>query len=146
MAKMKEVGFARFDLGLPGNLAPVGDEGLSGPSGAVRRRGEGGRLGRFSTLRKRRGDRLLRLFYARGGAAADLGRRAEADRILLPMLAAFDRNDFEERSPATNRSKNWKSWDGAAFGYEGYLADNYYALLAVVARDRVLRTLYGGGR
>ena len=58
--------------------------------------------------------------------------------MLFPMMGGFDRNDFEGRDFLT-RSKDWKSWDGAAFGYEGYLADNYYALLAVLARQGRLR-------
>ena len=30
-------------------------------------------------------------------------------------------------------------WDGRALGYEGYLTDNYYALLSVLAREGLLR-------
>ena len=39
-----------------------------------------------------------------------------ADQMLLPMLGAFDRGDFEGRNFLT-RTKDWKSWDGAPFGY-----------------------------
>ena len=87
--------------------------------------------------------------YENGGATAcfahftiaalyGMGRRQQADEILLPLLGAFDRNDFEGRD-FLDRSKDWKSWDGAAFGYEGYLVDNYYALLSVLAREGMLR-------
>ena len=67
-----------------------------------------------------------------------MGRRQQADEILLPLLGGFDRNDFEGRD-YLDRSKDWKSWDGAPFGYEGYLVDNYYALLSVLAREGMLR-------
>jgi hypothetical protein len=87
--------------------------------------------------------------YENGGATAafahftmtalyEMDRRKQADEILLPMLGAFDRNEFEGRD-FLDRSKDWKSWDGAAFGYEGYLGDNYYAMLSVLARHGRLR-------
>jgi hypothetical protein len=31
-------------------------------------------------------------------------------------------------------SKDWKAWDGTPWGYEGFLVDNYHALLAVLRR------------
>ena len=33
----------------------------------------------------------------------------------------------------------WTTWDGQPCGYEGYLADVYYFLLAVVMREPELR-------
>jgi hypothetical protein len=35
-------------------------------------------------------------------------------------------------------SNDWKTWDGVPWGYEGFLVDNYYALLAVLAREKRL--------
>ena len=139
LAKMKEVGFNRFDLGLPGNLVAVPLEGLPLAEKGPRFGGgdEGGRLGGFPALRERRGDRLLRPFHDRRPLRH--GPAQQADEILLPLLGAFDRNDFEGRD-FLDRAKDWKSWDGAAFGYEGYLADNYYALLSVLAREGLLRS------
>ena len=87
--------------------------------------------------------------YENGGATAcfayftlaalyDLGRVEEADRILFPMLNSFAKGDFQGR--CSNRlSKDWKAWDGACWGYEGFLTDNYYALLAVLDRDAALK-------
>jgi hypothetical protein len=137
LAKMKAVGFTRFDLGLPGNLTPVAMKDYR----ELRARFGGGTKadGAEGFQHYENGGATACFAYFTLAALYDLGRREEADRILLPLLGAFDRNDFEGRDPATNRSKDWKSWDGAAFGYEGYLADNYYALLAVVERDRAAR-------
>ena len=137
MAKLKEVRFARFDLGLPGNLTPVAAKDYRD----LRARFGGGTKadGSDGFEHYENGGATACFAYFTLAALYDLGRQEEADRILLPMLGAFDRNDFEGREPATNRSKDWKSWDGAAFGYEGYLADNYYALLAVIDRDRAVR-------
>jgi hypothetical protein len=66
-------------------------------------------------------------------ALYDLGRKEEADKILFAMLGEFDRCGFEGRG-AKGRSNDWRRWDGTPMGYEGYLTDNYYALLAVPLR------------
>ena len=119
LAKMKQVGYTRFELGLPGNLMPV-------PLQDYRRN----MTWRWGGGKKADGSEGFQ-HYENGGATAcfayftlaalyDLGRREEADRILWPMLGAFDRNEFEGRD-INSRSKDWKSWDGAPFGYEGYL-------------------------
>ena len=62
-----------------------------------------------------------------------MGRRQQADEILLPLLGAFDRNDFEGRD-YLDRSKDWKSANGAV-RLRRLLVDNYYALLSVLARE-----------
>ena len=83
--------------------------------------------------------------YENGGATAsfafftlaalyDLGRKAEADEILFPMLGAYDKCEFEGTN-AHGFSADWRMWDGTFKGYEGYLTDNYYALLAVPLRQ-----------
>ena len=37
-------------------------------------------------------------------------------------------------------TNDWRKWDGTAEGYEGFLVDNYYVLLAAKEReDRLLR-------
>ena len=133
MAKLKAVGFTRFDLGLPGNLTPVAMKDYR----ELRARFGGGQKddGSEGFQHYENGGATACFAYFTLAALYDLGRRDEADRMLLPLLGAFDRNDFEGRDPVTNRSKDWKSWDGAAYGYEGFLADNYYALLAVLARE-----------
>jgi hypothetical protein len=33
------------------------------------------------------------------------------------------------------RSKDWKTWTGECWGYEGFLVDNYMFLLAVLERN-----------
>jgi hypothetical protein len=136
MAKMKEVGYHNFSLGLPGNLMTVAlDECASTHTFA----GCGSKPDNSDGFQN----------YENGGATAafafftlaalyDLGRKAEADAILFPMLEAYGKCGFE----GTNRkgfSADWKMWDGTFKGYEGYLADNYYALLAVPLRQDEMR-------
>ncbi len=138
MAKMQEVGYDMFRMGLPGNLISVAlkdyvDKRNHGAIG-------GGVLPDNSDGFQN---------YENGGATAcfafftlaalyDLGRKAEADKIFFPMLKGFGECGFSGRG-AKGRSNDWRRWDGTPMGYEGYLADNYYALLAVPLRQTETR-------
>jgi hypothetical protein len=134
LAKMKEVGYTRFDLGLPGNLIPVPYKDYVDHNR------------RFGGSKKDNNDGFQ--IYENGGATAcfayftltalyDLGRIDDGDRILFPMLHSFAMGDFQ--GFGSNRmSKDWKKRDGTCTGYEGFLVDNYYALLAVLDRQAAL--------
>ena len=131
LAKMKEVGYKRFDLGLPGNLIPIRRED-------------------YAHLVKRSGGPDLEdgsdgfQIYQNGGASANfayftlealqkLGRKQEADAILFPMLEGFEKGNFQGRGP-NGLTNDWRAWDGTPHGYEGFLVDNYLALLAALTR------------
>ena len=132
LAKMDEVGYRRFDLGLPGNLIPIrredyvtGDKRWGGPEQ------EDGSDG-FQ-------------IYENGGATAcyayftiqalrTLGRDKEADAILYPMLKAFEDGGFQGRGP-NGMTYDWKAWDGTPWGYEGLLVDGYLTLLAAMPSE-----------
>lgn len=131
LKKMKEVGYSRFDLGLPGNLVPV----MKKDYVHLERRWGGGE-------REDNTDGFQ--IYENGGATGSfayfllaalykLGRREEADRIFFPMLDSFDKGSFQGRAE-NGMTHDWKAWDGTAWGYEGFLVDNYYALLAALER------------
>lgn len=128
LAKMAEVGFTRFDLGLPGNLVPVRREDYT----VFDRRGGG-------SAREDGSDGFQ--IYENGGATHchaywtvkalyRLGRVADARRIFHPLLASFAAGDFQGAG-ADGLSKDWRDWNGGCNGYEGYLSDGYLALLAV---------------
>jgi hypothetical protein len=134
MAKMKAVGYDRFDMGLPGNLITVALKDC------VDKRGEG----RFGCGAKPDNSDGFQN-YENGGATGafvfftlaalyDLGRNQEADAILFPMLRAYGDGGFEGRD-AKGFSPDWRRWDGANKGYEGYLTDNFYTMLAVPLRQ-----------
>jgi hypothetical protein len=135
LAKMKEVGYTRFDLGLPGNLIPVakkdyvdhnprfGGGSNEDNSDGFQRYENGGATGCFA--------------YFTLAALYDLGRIEEADKMLFPMLEAFAQGAFQGHC-GNGMSKDWKAWDGTCWGYEGFLVDNYYTLLAVLDRDAAL--------
>jgi hypothetical protein len=48
------------------------------------------------------------------------------------MLESFKNGDFEGHCPGSKMTKDWKTWTGECWGYEGFLVDNYLALLAVL--------------
>ncbi len=135
MAKMKAVGYDKFNMGLPGNLITVplkdyvhkvpdahtGGGVLPDNSDGFQNYENGGATGCF-------------VFFTLA-ALYDLGRKAEADKILFAMLGEYDKGGFEGRGK-NGKSNDWRRWDGTPMGYEGFLVDNYYALLAVPLRDR----------
>lgn len=134
LAKMKEVGYDKFNMGLPGNLITVAlkdyvhktPDGRYGGgikpdnSDGFQNYENGGATGSFAFW-------LVAALY-------DLGRKEEGDAILFPMLGEYGRCGFEGRD-AKGRSYDWRRWDGTAMGYEGLLTDNYYTLLAVPVRQ-----------
>jgi hypothetical protein len=138
LAKMKAVGFKRFDLGLPGNLIPVARKDYVH---CDRRWGGGAKEDNSDGFQ----------IYENGGATAchafftiaalyDLGRRDEADNILFPMLDSFEKGSFEGMG-ANGMSNDWKAWDGTPWGYEGFLTDGYYTMLAVLVREGRLKAM-----
>jgi hypothetical protein len=135
MAKMKAVGYTQFHLGLPGNLitVPLKDYVHRDPDG---HHGGGAREDNADGFQKYENGGATGCFaYFTLAALYDLGRRAEADAILFPMLEEYDRGGFEGRGPS-GRSNDWRMWDGTPMGYEGFLVDNYYTLLAVPLRQQ----------
>jgi len=132
LTKMKEVGYARFDLGLPGNLVPVKREDYVYHATAPEVHGvpklEDGSDG-FQ-------------YYENGGATGcwsyytvkalyQLGRIEDARRIFHPMLQGYARGEFQGFGE-NGMSRDWRDWKGGCHGYEGLLVDNYHALLAVL--------------
>ncbi|MGA7413468.1 MAG: hypothetical protein WBW33_23545 [Bryobacteraceae bacterium] len=131
LAKMKEVGYARFDLGLPGNLIPI------------RREDYVHLEKRFGGPDREDGSDGFQI-YENGGATAcyayftiqalrELGRDQAADAILYPMLKAFEDGGFQGRGP-NGQTYDWKDWNGGPHGYEGLLVDGYLTLLAATPR------------
>lgn len=130
LAKMMEVGFTNFALGLPGNLVPI-------------RRGD---YVHHNTPPEMFGEPRLEdgsdgfQFYQNGGATAcfawyfiralyRLGRIEDARHIFHPMLRAYAAGEFQGFD-ASGRSRDWRNWRGGGHGYEGLLVDSYHALLA----------------
>lgn len=117
-AKMSEVGYTRFELGLPGPLViiPKSDYGHGALGSPQRDDGtdtwqvfeHGGATACFAS------------YYIQ--ALYKLGRRAEADRILWPMMKTYAAGGFQN---GVGKGGEWTRWDGTPSGYEGMLADAY---------------------
>lgn len=133
LEKMRAVGFTNFELGLPGNLIPVIRADYTDLLLEV---GGGQREDNLDGFQ----------IYENGGATAcytyftinalqKLGRRNEADAILLPLLKSMSEGQFQGRC-VNGRTRDWKTWRGECWGYEGFLVDNYMFLLAVLDRNK----------
>lgn len=129
--KMKDVGYTNFELGLPGNLIPVIRADYTDLIPEV---GGGKREDNLDGFQ----------IYENGGATAcftyftihalqKLKRFKDADAILMPLLKSMSEGNFQGRC-TNGKSKDWKSWKGECWGYEGFLVDNYMFLLAVKER------------
>ena len=132
LAKMQEVGYTNFSLGLPGNLIPIrkgdyvfhnsvptqfGEPKLDDGSDGFQYYENGGATGCWS--------------YFTVKALYKLGRAADARRIFHPMLQSYARGEFQGFG-ANGMSRDWRDWSGGCHGYEGLLVDNYFALLTAL--------------
>ena len=135
--KIQEVGFTRFDLGVPPMLVPVrrGDYLLPDAAGCPKREDGTDTFG----------------YYMNGGITAGqvlhflaahyvVGDGAEADKILRAMLERQAQGGFQNGAVnAYPRGIDWTTWDGQPAGYEGYLADSFRFLQAVLLREEKFR-------
>ncbi len=137
LAKFKEVGFTKFEHGLPGNLVPIKKGDYVNHNTPPERFGEPQRDDGSDGFQ----------FYENGGvtgcwayytikALFHLGRVADARMILHPMLGSYASGEFQGFGP-NGMSKDWRDWQGGCHGYEGLLVENYHALLAVLDDWRV---------
>jgi hypothetical protein len=132
LAKMQEVGYTNFALGLPGNLIPIrkgdyvfhnspptqyGEPKLDDGSDGFQYYENGGATGCWS--------------YFTVKALYKLGRAADARKIFHPMLEGYARGEFQGFGE-NGMSRDWRDWSGGCHGYEGLLVDNYFSLLAVL--------------
>jgi hypothetical protein len=76
-------------------------------------------------------------------ASYRMGRAEEADRVLRAMLtrqqAGLFQNGVVNQYP---RGLDWTTWKGKPSGYEGYLADVYFFLMAAILREPAMQARY----
>ena len=137
---MQQVHFTRLDLGLPCTLIPVQRGDYLLPDGlGVPNREDG-----TDTFQN----------YMNGGISAAhalhfimahhvLGEPEKGDSILRSMLGHHATSGFQNgvRDKA-NEGVDWTTWNGAARGYEGYLADVFMFMQASVLREPSLRARF----
>ena len=136
-AKIEAVGFKRLDLGIPPMLIPVPRSDYLQPDAiGIPHRGDG-----TDTFGQ----------YMNGGITAGhvlhflaahyvLGEPERADKVLRAMLERQMRGEFENGvRDAGMQGIDWTTWDGRPSGYEGYLADSFRFLQAVLLREAAFR-------
>ncbi len=132
IGKMKEVGYTKFEHGLPGNLVPIKKGDYVNHNTPPEKFGEPQRDDGSDGFQ----------FYENGGATGcwtyytikalyQLGRVEDARRIFHPMLGSYATGEFQGFG-ANGMSRDWRDWQGGCHGYEGLLVENYHALLAVL--------------
>jgi len=135
-AKIEAVGFTRFDLGLPCILDPIRPGDYLQPAIGAPQKEDG---------------RDTWQIYMNGGTTAGhvyhylaahyvVGMNEPADRLLdimlKPAMAGRFQNGVRDQYPA---GIDWTKWNGEPCGYEGFLADNWRFLLAVLIRQPEFR-------
>ncbi len=131
--KMQEIGYDDFTLGLPGNLV------------SIRREDYAHHDPRWGGGEKEDGSDAFQR-YENGGASINWSyftlkafKKArlfnELKKITQGILAGINAGEFQG-SCANGMTKDWKTWKGECWGYEGYLCDGYLVLLALNPEDQ----------
>lgn len=146
--RLAEAGFRRYDLGVPPMLVPVRRSDYLQPDalGIPSREDGTDTFGYYMNAGITAGHVLhfLAAHYLMGDR--DLADRADA--VLRAMLDRQGRGEFQNGvRDATFEGIDWTTWDGKPSGYEGYLADSFRFLQAVLLREpafraRLYRPLY----
>jgi hypothetical protein len=135
--KIGEVGFTRFDLGVPPMLVPVvhGDYLQPEAIGMPHRADGTDTFGVYMNGGITAGHVLH--FIAANYVVGDLER---GDKVLDAMLERQRRGGFQNGVADRGMAGiDWTTWDGKPSGYEGYLADSFRFLQAVFLRDPAFR-------
>lgn len=122
MKKMKEVGYTDFRLGLPGNLIPIAGHDYADND-------EAWGYQHFQTYEN--GGATGCYVYYTIHALYKVGMKKEAEEIFMSMMDSYKDESFQGYCEGSDRSKDWKDWKGGCWGYEGFLVDNYLALLSM---------------
>jgi hypothetical protein len=138
-AKMADVKFTRFDLGIPPMLIPVRREdyltGIGGTCGEPRAADGADTFGQYMNGGISPGQSLHFL-----AAHYVVGDPEPADRILRAMLPRAKSGDWQNGIRARfPDGADWQTWDGKPSGADGYLADNFRCLQAVLLREKSFR-------
>jgi hypothetical protein len=135
--KMDTVGFRRFDLGVPPMLVPVLKADYLQPHaiGMPQREDGTDTFGQYMNGGITAGHVLHFL-----AAHYVVGDPEPADKILRVMLERQGRGEFQNGvRDAGGAGIDWTTWDGKPSGYEGYLADSFRFLQAVLLREAHFR-------
>lgn len=127
--KMNEIGYTDFSLGLPGNLISVRKEDYTHPDP----RWGGGQLedGSDAFQRYENGGASLNWNYFTLMAYKKAGLEEQYRKIADGILKGINDGSFQGVCKEGGMTKDWKTWDGECWGYEGFLCDGYLVISAL---------------
>jgi hypothetical protein len=131
--KMQKVGFTDFTLGIPGNLVSVRKEDYTHHD--PRWGGGNNEDGSDAFQRYENGGASLNWSYFTLKAFRKAGLNEQLEKISDGILSAIDAGSFQGSCAAGGMTKDWKTWNGECWGYEGFLCDGYLVLLALNPDD-----------
>lgn len=135
-ARMKVIGFSNFSLGVPCVLEPIPPGDYLQPAIGAAQQPDG----RDTWQEYMNGGITAGQVYHFLAAHYAVGMSEEADTILDAMLKTQRTGGFQNGvQDAFPQGVDWRKWNGAPCGYEGYLADNARFLLAVLTRNPEFR-------
>ncbi|MDY0100229.1 MAG: hypothetical protein RBR81_13615 [Bacteroidales bacterium] len=131
--KMQEVGFTDFTLGVPGNLISIRKEDYTHPDP----RWGGGQLedGSDAFQRYENGGASLNWSYFTLKAFQKTGLEEQYNVIADGILEGINAGSFQGSCTEGGMTKDWKSWSGECWGYEGFLCDGYLVILALMPEN-----------
>jgi hypothetical protein len=128
--KLQEVGFSDFSLGLPGNLVSVRREDYMHHDP---RWGGGEREdGSDAFQRYENGGASLNYTYFTLEALRKTGLTTQYNQIADGLLRGINAGAFQGSCTEGGMTRDWKTWSGECWGYEGFLSDGYLVMLAFV--------------
>jgi hypothetical protein len=139
-AKIDAAGFKRLELGVPPVLVPVPRSDYLQPDalGLPSREDGTDTFGQYMNGGITAGQVLHFL-----AAHYVVGRPEKADALLKAMLERQAAGKFQNGvRDAAQQGIDWTDWQGNATGYEGYLADSFRFLQAVLLREAAYRDRY----
>ncbi len=131
--KMQEVGYTDFSLGVPGNLISIRREDYTHHDprwgGGVKEDGSD------AFQRYENGGASLNWSYFTLKAFKKAGLEEQYRIISDGILAGITKGSFQGSCTEGGMTKDWKTWSGECWGYEGFICDGYLALLAFNPED-----------
>ena len=131
--KMQEVGYKDFTLGIPGNLVSIRREDYTHHDP----RWGGGEKedGSDAFQRYENGGASINWSYFVLKAFKKAGLEDQFQEITKGILAGIDAGSFQGSCGKSGMTRDWKTWKGECWGYEGFLCDGYLVLLALNPED-----------
>jgi len=125
---MQQLGYTNFKLGIPGNLINIPQEDYTNTKA---------RWGGANAFQQyENGGASLNWSYYTVKAFQKAGLNQQSETITNGILSGIDASEFQGMAPTGDVTKDWKTWKGECWGYEGYLCDGYLVLLALNPEDQ----------